>query len=676
LGSTRNQLLHCRNAKNLLSLLRFCVIRKLHGRLISLQEEFLPMTKARVLLVHENVRSARFIQHLLEDAGHAVEWRPSLTPTLLRSGEIPDAVVFDLHFLDQEDQACLRSMCEHLRWKAVPVLVTAAVLPRQARLLLSRIGADDVMLRPLRPVDGQELLVRLNALLSNAEQEQTVPSPALAPGGQPLRQRTSLADIATLASVGVSPRGAEAILVQLLRSFRRTVPFDVGFVCAETEPDRYMVVAHLGDDSFETARWYEPGMSYTGWIALHKQPLVIPDIEREPRVQMVGRELGTNRNLQSFIGVPLMYDGHVVGTMEAACYRSGALGVRSAVALQHTAEVASLALCRVQARQQLAQQVLQRFRATEQDQSTALVCESPSMRSLLHAISKVRESQAPILITGETGTGKEILARYLHATSSRRQEPFVAVSCAAVAETFQSSELFGIATGVLPGVESRPGRFEQAAGGTLLLDEIGHMSTSLQTKLLRTLDQRSFSRIGSGEVRPFTGRIVATTTVDLDAAIGAGTFLPELYHRLAVVKLVVPPLRSRPQDIVPLFHHFAQTLSEEHNSPTLALKPEWMMRMMAYPWPGNVRELRNAVERSILLYDGDRFSIREGQEELHEAAGDSLMSMAMHQHWSVPDLQARYARFVYEQVDRNKAHACRILQINYRTLCNHLATAS
>src|SRR6202020_1386084 len=105
---------------------------------------------------------------------------------------------------------------------------------------------------------------------------------------------------------------------------------------------------------------------------------------------------------------------------------------------------------------------------------------------------------------------------------------------------FQSSELFGIATGVLPGIESRPGHFEQAAGGTLLLDEIGHMSTSLQTKLLRTLDQRSFSRIGSGEVRPFTGRIVATTTVDLHAAIGVGTFLPELYHRLAVVKLVVP----------------------------------------------------------------------------------------------------------------------------------------
>jgi DNA-binding NtrC family response regulator len=634
------------------------------------------MTQGRVLLVHENVRSARFIQHLLEKAGYAVKWRPSLTPTLLRSGAIPDVVVFDLHFLDQEDQSSLRSMCEHPRWKAVPVLVTAAVLPRQARLLLSRIGADDFMLRPVRPADGKELLVRLSALFSNTEQERTAPLPALAPGGQQSKQRTSLADIATLASLGVSPRDAEAILVQLLRTFRRTVPFDVGFVCAETEPDRYMVVAHLGDDSFETARWYEPGMSYTGWIALHKQALVIPDIERESRVRMVGRELGTNRNLQSFIGVPLMYDDHVVGTMEAACYRSGALGARSALALQHTAEVASLTLRRVQARQQLAHQVLQRFRATEQDESTDLVCESPSMRSLLHTLSKVRESQVPILIAGETGTGKEILARHLHAMSSRRQEPFVTVSCAAVPETFQSPELFGIETGVFPGVEERWGHFEETAGGTLLLDGIGHMSISLQTKLLGTLDQRSFSRVGSREVRPFTGRIVATTTADLNAAMGAGTFLPELYHRLAVVKVVVPPLRSRPQDIVPLFQHFARTLSAEHNSHGPTLRPEWVMRIMTYAWPGNVRELRNAVERSILMYDGERLSIAEEQEELHQTAGVSLMTMAMHEHWSVPELQARYARFVYEMVDRNKAHACRILKINYRTLCNQLAKAS
>jgi DNA-binding NtrC family response regulator len=217
------------------------------------------------------------------------------------------------------------------------------------------------------------------------------------------------------------------------------------------------------------------------------------------------------------------------------------------------------------------------------------------------------------------------------------------------------------------------GRLEESAGGTLLLDEIGHMSISLQTKLLRSLDQRSFSRVGSREVRPFTGRIVATTSADLKTAMKAGTFLPELYHRLAIVELTVPPLRFRTQDIVPLFQHFARHFSEEHSLPVPVLRPEWTMPMLAYSWPGNVRELRNAVERCILQYEGEKFLFGEQQQQRSGAAGDSLMSMAMHERWSVPELQARYARFVYDQVKQNKAQACRILRINYRTLCNHLA---
>lgn len=631
------------------------------------------MTNGRILLIHENVRSARFIQHLLEEADYTVQWRPFVTPTLLRSGTTSDAVIFDLHFLDPEEQASLRSLCEHPRWKGVPVLVTAGILHRQARLLLSRIGADDVMLRPLQLVDGHELLIRLGSLLNHRNQPQALAS-AVPSSGNRQTGRSILADIATLVSLDASPGSAEAILVQVLRSFRRMVPFDVGFVCAETEPDRYMVVAHLGDDSFVTARWYEPGMSFTGWIALHKQPLVIPDIESEPRIRMVGRELGTNRNIRSFVGAPLMYDGHVVGTIEAGCYRSGAFGAHTLAALQQTAEVASLALHRVSVRQQLAQQVMQRFRATEQPQLSSLICESAAMRDLLHAASRVRESQTPVLITGETGTGKEMVARYLHSSVSRSQQPFVAMSCPAIAEGFQSQELFGIEAGVLPRVEERKGRLEESAGGTLLLDEIGHMSISLQAKLLRFLDQRSFSRIGSCEMRPFTGRIVATTSVDLNAAMKSGAFLPELYHRLAVVRLSLVPLRQRTRDILPLFQHFAQHYAAEHNVPAPVPRPEWIDRMMAYSWPGNVRELKNAVERCVLLHEGQQFSFGEEIEEYHEPAGDSLLAMAMQKQWSSPELQARYSRFVYERVNGNKAQACRILRINYRTLCNHLAT--
>ena len=625
------------------------------------------MSTQPVLLIHENVRSARFIQHLLEEAGYAVDWKPHLTPAILRSHAMPHAVILDLHFLDLEDQSKLRSMCEHPRWKSVPVLVTAGILYRHARRMLLRIGAADVMLRPRNPSDGKELLIRLHGLLSDLDTAPVQAPSALVQGSS---HPTSLAEIETLAGAHVSVVNVEAILVQLLRTFRQTASFDVGFVCAETEPDRYMVVAHLGDDSFVTAQWYEPGMSLTGWIVLHKRALLISDMESEPRVRMVGRELGANRNFRSFLGVPLMYEGHVLGTMEAASYRSDAFGHRSATALQHIAHVASMALGQRQTRHELAQQVLERFHATEQDAFPGIAGESPAMRALLRTASRVRESQTPVLITGSTGSGKEMLARYLHATSSRRARAFVAVSCPAIADSFASQELFGVAGGLHPEVQESVGSVEQAEGGTLLLDEIGRASIPLQSKLLRLLDQRSFCRSGAHNPQPFTGRILATTSLDLNTAMAEGKFLPDLYHRLAAVTLALPPLRDRTQDIVPLFQHFARQFAAEYDVPVPSLPPEWVDQMTEYAWPGNIRELRNAVERCMLQHDGKQLVFGEGQQDLQ--AAPSMMSMAMERRWSAPELQSRYARFVYEQVNHNKAQACRILQINYRTLCNHL----
>jgi two-component system C4-dicarboxylate transport response regulator DctD len=214
------------------------------------------------------------------------------------------------------------------------------------------------------------------------------------------------------------------------------------------------------------------------------------------------------------------------------------------------------------------------------------------------------------------------------------------------------------------------GSVEQAERGTLLLDEIGRASIPLQSKLLRLLDQRSFCRSGAHNPQPFRGRILATTSLDLVAALAEGTFLPDLYHCLAVVTLALPPLRNRTQDIVPLFQHFARQFAAEYDVPVPSLPPEWVDQMTEYAWPGNIRELRNAVERCMLQHDGKQLVFGEGQQDLQ--AAPSMMSMAMERRWSAPELQSRYARFVYEQVNHNKAQACRILQINYRTLCNHL----
>ncbi len=626
------------------------------------------MPQRRILMVQENIQSARYTRFLLEEAGYLVDWRPAMTAALLRAESPSDAVLFDLHFLDREELAAYRMMREHPRWRAVPSVVAANMFDRDTRLLLRSLGADEVLIKPF---GAQELLIRLQALFRGV-------SPA--PGGHELeaaKRPGSIHELVEYASSHASPAAVEAIMVQLLRSLRREIAFDVGYVCAEGAPHRYSIVAHLGDATCNNARWYEPGMSYTGWIAQHKQPLIVPNIDLEARVRMLGRERGGNRNFHSFLGVPIMQREEVIGTMEVAFYRTSAPDGHSLQALEVAGQIASLALSNVQARRELTVQVGRGAgNNSEEIEILPVVCQSLAMQRVLRIAARVRDSAVPVLITGETGSGKGIIARYLHQTAGRRQQPFINISCATVPETLQSREMFGIEKGVAPGVDARAGRFEQCAAGTLFLDEVGHMPLSLQAKLLRVLDERRFSRIGSEAVQHFSGRVVAATSANLQAAMQAGTFLPELYHRLALIELPIPPLRERTGDIPALAQYFNERFRFEQKLPVKELSAHLLRQLTTQPWPGNVRELKNAVERSILLADGEELALAAQEATASPDAQDHMLEQAMEKEWSVPDLQLRYSRYVYEQVGRNKAHACRILKINYRTLCSYLGKGS
>lgn len=628
------------------------------------------MTKHCILLVEENIHSARYLKQLLEEAGYVVDWAAAVTPDLLSAGLVPDTVVFDLPFLDREDEDSLRSLREHPRWEGVPTLVIAAGLDREARRLLLRLGADEVM---SRPVDGSELLLRLSALLNTSGNPCLVPSSSQGVTGPQRQKRASLHQLAQFASTAASAHNAEAILVQSLRSLRREVSFDVGFVCAETEPTRYKIVAQMEAQTRVMSRWYEPGMTYTGWLATHKKPLLVPNVDKEMRVRMMGRERGTNRSLQSFIGVPLIHDGHVVGTMELASYRRGALGTQSMAALQVAAVVGLATLRNAKARCELAQA---NPLSADGEQRAAVQSKSGAMHNLMEVASRVRDSSVPVLITGETGTGKEVMARYLHGAAARNNRPFVAVACAAVPETFQLREMFGIEKGVLSGVDGKAGRFEECAGGTLFLDDVGRMPISLQAKLLRVLEERRFSRIGSGRVQEFTGRVVAASSTDLKSAIESGAFLAELYHRLALVEFSMPPLRSRPEDIGLFVEHFTHQFCQEHGLPEPRLDTATEEHMLRYLWPGNVRELKNVVERTLLLSGGaNLFWKSQADTEPADIPLKRMLSIAMEHQFSVPELQLHYSQYVYDRVGHNKAEACRILRINYRTLRNHLLAA-
>ncbi len=231
---------------------------------------------------------------------------------------------------------------------------------------------------------------------------------------------------------------------------------------------------------------------------------------------------------------------------------------------------------------------------------------SPAMRDVDATVTRAAASKATVLIRGESGTGKELVARALHERSERCSGPFVAVSCAALSETLLESELFGHDKNAFTGaVAERKGRFELAHGGTLFLDEIGDVPPPVQVKLLRVLQQREFERVGGGKTIKVDVRIVAATNADLETQVKDGKFREDLYYRLHVIQILLPPLRDRTEDIPGLVAGFLQKFNGENDRRITGVAPESLHCLVQYPWPGNVRELENVVERCVVLSDPD-----------------------------------------------------------------------
>ncbi len=237
--------------------------------------------------------------------------------------------------------------------------------------------------------------------------------------------------------------------------------------------------------------------------------------------------------------------------------------------------------------------------------ASALVFEDPESQRLLALIERVAPSNATAFIMGETGTGKELVARHIHAMSPRKHGPFAAINCGAFSETLVESELFGHERGAFTGaVAAKPGWFESANGGTLFLDEIGDLPLSTQVKLLRVLQEREIVRVGSRKPVPIDVRLVAATNVNLEEAVKTGRFREDLYYRINVVPIQLAPLRNRPGDILPLTSHFITSYKDRLRTAEPKLLPETVAALLAYPWPGNIRELENVIHRALLVCNG------------------------------------------------------------------------
>jgi two-component system response regulator AtoC len=241
----------------------------------------------------------------------------------------------------------------------------------------------------------------------------------------------------------------------------------------------------------------------------------------------------------------------------------------------------------------------------EDEDEPELIGQSPAMREVFKAIGRAAATDAPVLIVGESGTGKELVATALHRHSDRAGGPLIRVNCGALPEGLIESELFGHERGAFTGADrQKPGRFERAAGGTIFLDEVGELPLSAQAKILRVLQQHEFERVGGTETLHTDARVISATHRDLAREVAAGRFREDLYYRLNVARIVIPPLRDRPEDIPPLAAHILRCLEHRHGWGALSLSPQALLAIQGRPWPGNVRQLENALARAVLVARG------------------------------------------------------------------------
>ena len=430
-------------------------------------------------------------------------------------------------------------------------------------------------------------------------------------------------ELAVLREVGEAIGGAlklETVFEQTMDVLARELRMVRGTLVLKdrVSADLRIAAAHgLSAEEKERGR-YQIGEGVTGRVVSTGEPVTVPDISRDRRFldRTGARTDETEHRRISFVCVPLRVDGEVVGAISVDREFSD----RDALAkdrrlLQIIASLVSQAIkiyrmVRVEREELMAENVRLRRDLKSRYKFGNIVAASGAMQDVVATAEAVAKSNATILVRGETGTGKELIASVLHYNSVRAEGPFIKVNCGALSENLLESELFGHVRGAFTGaVEDREGRFELADGGTIFLDEVGSMSERLQVKLLRVLQEREFERVGGTETVKVDVRVVAATNVDLEKRLEEGTFREDLYYRLNVIPVFIPPLRERREDIPFLVEHFLEKYNDTYDKQVTQMSREVMDALLDYEWPGNVRELESCIERAVVLTNTGTISL-------------------------------------------------------------------
>jgi Nif-specific regulatory protein len=424
--------------------------------------------------------------------------------------------------------------------------------------------------------------------------------------GAEIRKLTSLLDMSQALSGTLKLKDALHRVLEILERHHSVLR---GAVALRQEETRVLrVEAALGLGRGRRA----PGEGVAERVAESGKPIVIPRASLEPSVTASARRGKGDGGEVSIISVPISVDRKSVGalTVELGFKRDRdydrstkffgvvASSVAQAIKLHRLVEAERSRL--LQENQLLREELRGRYDFSN------IVGNSGPMRQVYEQVAQVARTNTTVLIRGESGTGKELIAHAIHYNSLRAKKPFVKVNCAALPETLIESELFGYERGAFTGAQARKkGRFELAEGGTILLDEIGDLNLGTQVKLLRVLQEREFERLGGTETIRANVRLIAATNSDLERAIAEGTFRGDLYYRLNVFAIFVPPLRDRKSDILQLADHFLEKYAVEHGKHIKRISTPAIDMLASYHWPGNVRELENTIERAVLVCDGD-----------------------------------------------------------------------
>ncbi len=442
---------------------------------------------------------------------------------------------------------------------------------------------------------------------------------------------------------------------------------------------------HEGDHERKRKMRFPDHMGVAGWVLKERRPALIPDVSKDDRF-FRGIDIQEDFETRSMICLPLLTRKGLIGILYALNKLDGEFAARDVRLLEILSGTIAIAIENGQlygeVKQQASSLVQENLRLKSEVQSRfnvqGVVGSAPAMRKLFDVLEKVVNTSTTVVIQGETGTGKELIAKVVHYSGPRKDKPFVAENCSALSESLLESELFGHVKGAFTGATSdKKGLFEEANGGTIFLDEIGEMSAAMQVKLLRVLQEGQLRPVGASKSRKVDVRLIAATNRNLEEEVQKGNFREDLFYRVYVFPITLPPLRERREDVPLLIEHFRKRFAKTLTGRAPRISPRVVDLLTRYDWPGNVRELENEVERAITLAAADKEIREEHLSEKVKGIPEKTMVLEGIEEGTLQEvteaIERRMIREALQKTGGNRTHAARALGLTRQGLFNKIS---